>query len=167
MKFKKSLLINISEDKLDLAYWKKLDSLMEKKVSLPKAIPQIIKELADTDCVLTGFQIDVGKSEIDAAPNLKYIGVFATAYGKIDVGYAKKRGIVVSNVPGYATESVAELVFAVLLEKIRDVSRAKMQAAKEDYSEVGFKATEIKDKVFAVLGLGRIGRRVARITKNF
>lgn len=65
MKFKKGLLINIGEDKLDPVYWKKLDSLMEKKVSLPKDSPQIQKELSDTDCILTGFQIEVGKAGMD------------------------------------------------------------------------------------------------------
>lgn len=167
MKFKKALIINISEDKLDPIYWKKLDSLVERKVSLPKDSPQIQKELANTDCILTGFQIDVGKKEIDSSPNLKYVSVLATAYGKIDTDYARKKGIVVSNVPGYATESVAELVFAIILENIRDIAKARERGIKSNYSEVGIRATEIKDKVFAVLGLGRIGRRVAEIAKGF
>ena len=83
MKFKKALLINISEDKLDPLYWKRLDSLVNKKISLPKNSPQIVKELADTDCILTGFLIEVGKKEIDAAPNLKYVSVLATVPNEI------------------------------------------------------------------------------------
>ncbi|MBU1031738.1 hypothetical protein KKE03_02325 [Patescibacteria group bacterium] len=167
MKFKKALLINISEDRLDSIYWKKLNSLVENKVFLPKDSPQIQKELADTDCILTGFQIDVGKAEIDSAPNLKYVSVLATAYGKIDTDYAKKKGIIVTNIPGYSTESVAEFVFAVILEKIRGIAEAKERGSKGNYSEAGIKTTEIKDKVFAVLGLGRIGSRVAEIAKGF
>jgi len=167
MKFKKALIINISKDKLDPIYWKKLDELTEKRISLPKDSPQIQKELSNTDCILTGFQVDVGKKEIDAAPNLKYVSVLATAYGKIDTDYARKKGIVVSNVPGYATESVAELVFAVILEKIRGITEARKRGSEGNYSEAGIKATEIKDKVFAVLGLGRIGARVAEIAKGF
>ncbi len=167
MKFKKGLLINISEDKLDPIHWKKLDLLADKKVSLPKDSPQIQTEIKDADCILTGFQIDIGRKEIDAAPNLRYVSVLATAYGKIDTDYARKKGIVVTNVPGYSTESVAELVFAVILENLREIARAKEQASKGNYSEAGFKATEIKDKVFAVLGLGKIGGRVAQITKGF
>lgn len=167
MKFKKALIINISEDKLDPIYWKELNKLVEKRVHLLKDDLRIQRELADADCVLTGFQIDVGKKEIDAAPNLKYISVLATAYGKIDADYARKNGIAVTNVPGYATESVAELVFAVILEKIRDIGEAKDRGSKSNYSELGIKATEIKDKVFGVLGLGRIGGRVAEIAKGF
>lgn len=167
MKFKKALLININEGALDPIYWKKLDSLVERRVSLPKDSPQIQKELANADCILTGFQIDVGGVEIDAAPKLKYVSVLATAYGKIDFDYAKKKWIVVTNVPGYSTESVAELVFAVILEHIRGIFAAKQRGSKGNYSEAGIKATEIKDKVFAVLGLGRIGKRVAQIAKGF
>ncbi len=167
MKFKKILVINISEDRLDSIYWEKLKNLAEKTVILPKDSPQIQKELVDTDCILTGFNIDVGKKEIDAAPNLKYVSALATAYGKIDTQYAKKKGIIVSNVPGYATESVAELVFALILENIRDIVKARKLGSKGDYSGLGVKATEIKDKVFAVLGTGRIGTRVAEIAKGF
>ncbi|OGH28092.1 MAG: hypothetical protein A3E12_03530 [Candidatus Levybacteria bacterium RIFCSPHIGHO2_12_FULL_39_9] len=167
MKFKKALTISISEDSLDRKYWGKLDKLVERKLCLPKDSPQIRKELVDVDCILTGFQIPVGREEIDAAPNLKYISVLATAYGKIDTDYAKKKGIIVTNVPGYSTESVAEFVFGVILEKIRDLSRAKEQAGKGNYSEAGFKATEIKDKIFGVIGLGRIGSRIAEIAKTF
>ena len=114
MKFKKALTISISEDSLDRKYWGKLDKLVERKLCLPKDSPQIRKELVDVDCILTGFQIPVGREEIDAAPNLKYISVLATAYGKIDTDYAKKKGIIVTNVPGYSTESVAEFVFLLI-----------------------------------------------------
>lgn len=167
MKFKKAVLINISEGALDPIYWERLDGLVEKRVSIPRDSLQIIKELKDADCILIGFQIDIGKKEIDMAPSLKCVSVLATAYGKVDVGYAKEKGIVVTNVPGYSTESVAELVFAVILEKIRDLARAKQQASQGNYSESGFQAREIKGKVFGVLGLGRIGGRVAQIAKGF
>lgn len=167
MKFKKALLINITKEKLDPIYWKKLDNSVERKVLFPKDSPQIQKELTDTDCVLTGFQIDVSKKEIDSAPHLKYVSVLATAYGKIDTNYAKKKKIIVTNVPGYSTESVAELVFAVLLEKMRDLAKAKNQASQGNYSEAGFGAKEIKNKVFAVIGCGSIGSRVAQIAKGF
>ena len=166
MKFRKALLVNITQDNLDPIYWKRLDGLIERKVMLPKDSLRIQEELADTDCILTGFQIDVGKKEIDTAPNLKYVSVLATAYGKIDTDYARKKGIVVTNVPGYSTESVAELVFAVILEKMRDVARAKKQASQGNYLEDGFQAREIKGKIFAVLGLGNIGGRVAQHRKK-
>lgn len=167
MKFKKILVINIPKDRLDPNYWERLNDLTDKIINIPNEINKIQKELADTDCILTGFQIDVGKKEIDAAADLKYVSPLATAYGKIDTAYAKKKGIVVSNVPGYATESVAEFVFATLLENIREIALAREKAKQGNYSSTGIKGSEIKDKIFAILGLGRIGARTAQIAKGF
>jgi phosphoglycerate dehydrogenase-like enzyme len=109
----------------------------------------------------------VEKELIDSAPNLKYIGVLATAYAKVDYAYAASKGIAVCNIPGYATEAVAEFVFAVILDHIREIERGKKQAREENYSEAGFSATEIKDKIFGILGLGKIGSRVAEIALGF
>jgi lactate dehydrogenase-like 2-hydroxyacid dehydrogenase len=93
--------------------------------------------------------------------------VLATAYGKVDVAYANNKDIIVCNIPGYATEAVAEFVFAVILDHIREVERGKKQARERNYSEVGFSAIEIKNKVFGIFGLGKIGSRVAEIALGF
>jgi len=167
MKFNKMLLIGIDEPKLGPKYWKRIDALAEKRIYLPKESLEIKKQLADTDCLLVNFGVKVGKEEIDSAPRLKYIGALATAYGKIDVEYAKSKGIVVCNVPGYSTEAVAEFVFAIILEHIRELEKGKKQAREGNYSEAGFAATEIKDKKFGIIGLGRIGARVAEIALGF
>ena len=166
MKFEKILVTGFDESELDQAFWKRIDALTEKKVFLAKDSPEIKKHLSDTDCLLVKFN-PVSREWIDSAPKLKYIGVFGTGYGKIDSTHAKSKGIVVSNIPGYSTESVAEFVFAVLLENIRELERGKNQARQGNYSEAGFSATEIKGKVFGVLGLGRIGNRVAEIALGF
>lgn len=126
------------------------------------------EQLKDADCVLVnpfGFVMD--KSIIDMAPHLKFIDVLATAYGKVDTVHAKKKGITVSNIPGYSTESVAEFVFGILLEHLREIERAKQQGRKGPYSEVGYQATEIKGKIFGVFGTGRIGLRVAELANAF
>ena len=167
VKFEKILMIGIDEPKLDPEYWKRIDVLAEKRVYLPKDSPDIKKQLADTDCLLTNFGIKVDREDIDSASNLKYIGVLATAYGKIDIDYAKSRGIAVCNIPGYSTEAVAEFVFAIILEHIRELERGKKQAREGNYSEAGFSATEIRNKIFGIFGLGRIGSRVAEIALGF
>ncbi|MCX6764648.1 MAG: hypothetical protein NTU58_02990 [Candidatus Nealsonbacteria bacterium] len=166
-KFKKILTIGIKKFAVDSVYWQRIEALTEKIVSCDKDSSEIKDELADTDCLLTGFGVVVNKEIIDSAPNLKYIDVLATAYGKIDVDYAKSKGILVCNIPGYATESVAEFVFAIILEHIRETEKGKKQAGEGNYSEVGFSAIEIKDKIFGVLGLGKIGGRVAEIALGF
>jgi phosphoglycerate dehydrogenase-like enzyme len=167
MKFGKILTIGIGESSLGPEYWKRLDMLAERRVNLPKDSPDIRAHLADADCILTGFGVKVDKADMAAAPRLKYIGVLATAYGKIDVASAKAKRITVSNIAGYSTEAVAEFIFAAILEHIREVEKGKRQAREGNYSESGFNATEIRGKTFGILGLGSIGSRTAEIALGF
>ena len=166
-KFKRVLTIGIDESALNFEYWQRINGLTERIINLPKDSTEIEKELADAECLLIGFGVIVDKKIIEGSPNLKYIGVLATAYGKVDVDYANSKGITVCNIPGYATEAVAEFVFAVILDHIREVERGREQAIEGNYSEVGFSATEIKNKAFGILGLGKIGSRVAEIALGF
>src|SRR3989344_835617 len=115
MKFKRAVLVEIEDYALDKKYWNELDKLIESRVSTDRKDPNFLKEIADADCLLVGFQIDIGKDVIDAAPNLKYIGVLATAYGTIDYEYAASKKIPVSNLAGYSTEAVAEFTITMIL----------------------------------------------------
>ena len=127
---------------------------------------ELIPLLSDVDCLFVKFN-GLTKKMIDSAPNLKYIGVFGTGFGKVDAEYAKSKGIIVCNVPDYSTESVAEFVFAVILEHVREIERAKKEALGGNYSEDGYSALEIKDKTFGIIGLGQIGLRTAEIALGF
>ena len=167
MKFNKTTFIGISEPSLEKDYWKRINALTKEKVFLSKDSPEIKKHLRDTDCLLVGFGVNVTKEDIDNTPPLKYIGVLATAYGKINTIHAKKNKIIVSNLGGYSTESVAEFVLASILEAIRHLEEGKKKGRKGNYSEAGISAFELKDKIFGVIGLGRIGRRVAELAKGF
>ena len=167
MKFNKALLIGINETQLGMPYWQRINGLIKNKVFLPKDSPKISENLKTTDCLLVGFGIALTKEDIDIAQNLKYIGVLATAYGKIDTNYAKKKGITICNLPGYSTESVAEFVLAVVLEQIRGLEEGKRRVRAGDVSEAGILTLEIKNKIFGVIGLGSIGSRVAEIALGF
>lgn len=168
MKFKKILMIGIGESRLDPEYWKRIDTLAEKIVKLPKDSSEIKKQLADTDCLLVGFGIPVNQEHLNSASHLKYIGTFSIAYGNVDIVYAKKKSIPVCNLDGNTTkEAVAEFVFAAILEYLRDLERGKKQAREGNYSEAGFSATEIKGKVFGILGLGKIGGTLSEIALAF
>ncbi|MFI5241197.1 MAG: 2-hydroxyacid dehydrogenase [Microgenomates group bacterium] len=166
MKFKKILSVGISKTSLDSKYWDEIKKLTNQLILLPENSKDLKTHLKSTDCLLVYFN-GVDKTMIDNTPNLKYIGALATGVGKIDSKYAKQKGITVSNIPGYSTESVAELVFAVILEHIREISRAKRESKEGNRSEVGFSAIEIKGKTFGILGLGRIGQRVAKLAESF
>ncbi len=169
MKFKKILTIAIGEASLNADYWRKMDSLSEKRISLAKDSPDIESQLKDTDCLLVNpFLVKVNKEFIDSAKKLRFIGVLATGYNAIDFEYAAKKGIVVCNIPGYSTEGVAELAFAIILDHLRDLDRAKAQIKAGDYSEPVFlNCYEIKSKKFGVIGLGKIGSRISEIALAF
>lgn len=166
MKFNKILITGFEKSELSSEILENLDALCTEKKFYPENGSEILKHRADADCLLVKFNA-VTKADIDNSPNLKYIEVMSTGYGKVDTSYAKIKGIVVTNIPGYSTESVAEFTIAVVLEHIREIERGKKQAKQGNYSEDGFAATEIKDKTFGILGLGRIGQRVAELASCF
>ncbi len=167
MPFNKTLVIGIDESKLDAKYWENIKTLAKKTVSLHKDSPGIGSEITGADCLLVNFGVTVDRKMIGSASALKYVGILATAYGKVDADYAKSKGITVCNIPGYSTESVAEFVFASVLEHIRHLEQGKQRGRSGNYSEAGISAMEIKNKIFGIIGLGRIGSRVAEIALGF
>ena len=166
MKFKKIVSVGIDESILTKAYQKRLHEFSEEYVSLAGDSESISSELKNADCLLVWFN-GADREIIDKAPNLKYIGALATGVAKIDVAYAASKGITVTNIPGYSTEAVSELVFAVLLENLREICRAKTESKQARTSEASFSGREIKGKDFGIVGFGRIGSRVAEIAAGF
>lgn len=167
MAFKKILLVNIKESGLDKEYWDKIALVTENKTFLPKDSPQVMQELKDTDCLLVGFATPVTKEHIDAAPKLKYIGTLSVAYHKIDTKYAREKGIPVTNIAGYCTDSVAEFIIAAILNEIRQLDEGKERSRNKNYDFAGMSASEIKGKVFGIFGLGSIGTRTAELAQGF
>lgn len=102
-------------------------------------------------------------------PELRYIGVLATGYNIVDVEAARRQGIVVTNIPTYGTESVAQFVFALLLELCHNVGlhaaevRAGAWARSADWCFWRAPLMELAGKTMGIVGLGRIGRAVGRI----
>lgn len=156
-KFKIILVTGFDKSNLDENIWARINKLTNKVEFKPSK---------DVDCLFSRFN-KVDKELIDSFPSLKYIGLLATGTGTVDLNYAERKKIVVCNIPGYATESVAEWVFGLILEHLRDLERAKQVSRKGDFTDDGFSATEIKGKKFGIIGLGRIGQRVAKIAQGF
>ena len=115
MKFHKILITGFSHENLDEKVWNQIKGFCDSLVFEPAA---------DVDGLLCRFN-KVDKQLIDQFPQLKYIGVLATGYGTVDTEYAKSKNIVVSNIPGYCTQSVGEYVFAIILEHLRQLEKAK------------------------------------------
>jgi len=102
-------------------------------------------------------------------PALRYIGVLATGYNIVDVAAARERSIVVANIPTYGTASVAQFVFALLLELCHNVKvhsdavRAGEWTSNPDWSFWKSPLMELAGKTMGIVGLGRIGRQTGRI----
>ncbi len=167
MKFKKAVLIKIADTHFDPPYWARLEDLVEQKVSISRDDPKLQAELQDCDCLLLGFQVPLGKDIFDAAPNLKFVNILATAYGTVDLAAASERDIPVCNLGGYSTESVAEFTIAAILHEIRNLEEGLKRAREDNYSFAGIRARELKDSEFGVIGLGHIGTRVAELAAGF
>lgn len=152
--------------------WKALEALGESTV-YDRTKPDTVMERAkDADIILTN-KVCIREQEMRELPNLKYIGVLATGYNVVDVEAAKERGIIVTNVPAYSTESVAQMVFAHLLtvtnrtEHYTIQNRAGRWSANSDFCYWDTPLTELSGKTLGIVGLGNIGSRVAEIAHAF
>ena len=133
---------------------------------------ELLERIQDADIVLCN-KTYLGKREMDAAKNLKYIGIFATGFNNIDTAYAREKGITVCNAPGYSTEAVAQHAFALLLQALNRVGDYNRIVARGDwktsrtFSMFPFPMSELCGKTLGIVGYGAIGRRVATIAKAF
>jgi len=109
------------------------------------------------------------RQSMEQLPALRYVGVLATGYDNVDVEAAHQRRIVVANIPTYGTASVAQFVFALLLELCHNVKlhsdavRAGEWSRHPDWSFWKSPLVELSDKTMGIVGFGRIGRQTARI----
>lgn len=132
----------------------------------------VVERAKDADLILTN-KTRLRVEQLKALPKLKYIGVLATGYNIVDVDFAKEQGIVVTNVPSYGTDAVAQFVFAQLLEichQIRHHSDAVKSGRWNQHEDFCFWDTpliELAGKTIGLIGYGRIGERTAEIAKAF
>lgn len=115
----------------------------------------------------------IDEETIRNLPQLKYIGVLATGYNIVDVKAAKEKGIVVTNIPGYGTESVVQMTFALLLELCQHVQKhsdAVMEgkwACAADWCFWDYPLVELAGKTMGIIGFGNIGRKVGEVARAF
>lgn len=111
--------------------------------------------------------------DMNALPDLKYIGVLATGYNVVDVEAAKEKGIIVTNIPAYSTNSVAQMVFAHLLNITQRVGHYAFKDSQGAWSENAdfcywdTDLVELCDKWMGIVGFGNIGQATARIALSF
>ena len=139
----------------------------------PRTAPdQVIEKSLDAEIVLTNKTV-LSASTIASLPKLKYIGVLATGVNIVDLEAARQHNIVVSNVPGYGANSVAQMVFALLLEITQQVCHHAILVRDgawcrcPDYSLRDRPLIELAGKTMGIVGYGQIGQQVARIAQAF
>ncbi|MDE6083681.1 MAG: D-2-hydroxyacid dehydrogenase [Muribaculaceae bacterium] len=152
--------------------WEGLEALGN--VTLYDRTPRelIIERAADAEIILTN-KVPMDRETINALPKLKYIGVLATGFNIVDLAVASQRGIVVTNIPSYSTDSVAQMVFALLLAITNRVEHYTQEVHEGhwckslDFCYWNTPLPELAGKNFGIYGFGHIGQAVARIALAF
>lgn len=132
----------------------------------PKSDEELRERMRGADIVIVGWS-NITKEILESVPNLKMLAIWATTCHYVDLEAAKKRGIVVTHVPGYGTEAVAEHAFVLLLATIRKLLLADHQVREGKFDWRPLKGAELADKTIGIVGTGAIGCRVGEIAKGF
>lgn len=127
----------------------------------------LIKIIGEYEGLVVRSNTKVTKEIIDAAVNLKMIGRAGTGVDNIDVKYATNKGILVVNTPGGNTVSTAELAVSHILSLARNISQGTSSLKEGKWSRSKLTGTELHNKVLGVVGIGKIGKEVARCCKGF
>ena len=128
----------------------------------------VIERAKDADGILIN-KVNITEEVLQQLPKLKYIGELATGYNNIDIAAARARGVVVCNIPAYSTDSVAQHVFALLLNAATRVDhyaeavRRGEWCKQQDFCYWDTPLIELAGKTLGIVGLGHIGQKVAQI----
>ena len=149
-----------------------LEELGEVKI-IPLTKPEdTAANIGDADIVLCN-KVLITKEVMDACPNIKYVGLFATGFNNVDIEYAAQKGIAVCNAGQYSTNAVAQQTFAYILDRfsrVRDYDTAVKNGEWERspaFSYFPVPTAELAGKTLAVVGFGSIGRKGAEIGAAF
>ncbi len=131
----------------------------------------LVEAVKDADVIIGGH--GMVPEVLDHAPNVKYIGLMSTGYDNLNLDYMKKRGIVVTNVPTYGTEMVAQYAITLLLEICGRVGHHDAEVRKgrwkscREFCFWDYPIIELSGKTMGIVGFGRIGKAAAHIAQAF
>ncbi len=146
-----------------------LKSLGEVKIysKTPDSKEEILHRAEDAQIIISGWT-HFSKDVLNKLKNVRMISLWATGYDYVDIKEASKKGITITNVPGYAQNAVAEMAISLMLAVIRKVVQADRNVrASKGYNWELFQGMELSNKTIGILGTGAIGCRVARIAHGF
>ena len=152
--------------------WEGFESLGELTVYDRTLPSELMQRAAGAEVLITNKTLITAENMADL-PELKYIGVLATGYNVVDIDAAKARGIVVTNIPAYSTASVAQMVFAHILNITQrvgyyaDENKQGRWTKNADFCYWDTQLVELQGKKMGIVGFGNIGQATARIAQAF
>ena len=152
--------------------WNGMEALGELKVYDRTSPSELMERSVGAEALITNKTI-ITAENMKALPQLKYIGVLATGYNVVDIEAAKALGIVVTNIPAYSTHSVAQMVFAHLLNITQRVGYYAQEntqgrwSKNADFCYWDTPLVELAGKKMGIVGFGNIGQATARIAQAF
>lgn len=152
--------------------WEPMEQLGEVIYYDRTADADVINRAKDAEIILTN-KVPFSAERIKALPKLRYIGVLATGYNIVDIKAAKERGIIVTNIPAYSTDSVAQMTFAHILNVMNRVdhyatlNRQGVWSRAVDFCYWDTPLHELAGRTLGIVGLGNIGKKVAHIARDF
>lgn len=152
--------------------WADFKSLAKCEIHDRTAPEDTVKRSQDAEIIITNKTV-ISRDIIGKLPQLKYIGVLATGYNVVDIDAAKEKGIIVTNIPAYSTKSVAQLTFAHILnltQRVKDHAESVRfgdWCKSKDFSYWNFNLIELSGLTLGIIGLGNIGRQVAKLANAF
>lgn len=150
----------------------KLNEFGEVKYYDTTDISEVKERVREANIILTN-KVVLNRENLSDANNLEFIAEVATGFNNIDIEYAKEKGIGVANVAGYSTNAVVQHTFAAALALLDEVTYYDNYVKSGEYSKSGLFTCldkpyyEIEGKTWGIIGLGNIGRRVAKIAEAF
>ena len=152
--------------------WNELAELGSLKVYDRTSAGQVLERAKDAEVILTNKTV-IDAASLRSLPKLKYVGVLATGYKVGGISVARELGIVVTNIPAYSTESVAQMVFAHILNithrvgRYSDEARSGVWSRQADFSYTNSPLMELCGKKIGIVGFGNTGSATARIAVAF
>jgi glycerate dehydrogenase len=167
------ILDSFTTDQGNPSLWDDFRNLGEVHIHSRTLPEDVAKRCADADIIITNKIVLSERLLGLIGPKLRYIGLMGTGTNAVDLAAAERHGIVVSNIPDYSTDSVAQLVFALVLHFTHDVAghNADVKAGKWaeclDFFFMRQTLTELRRKILVIVGKGAIGSAVGRIAEAF
>lgn len=152
--------------------WEPFETLGDLTVFARTAPSEMISRIGDAEIVVTN-KVVISEQILSACPSIRFLCESATGFNNIDIAAAKARGIPVSNVPAYSSASVAQMVFAFLLEIAQRIVphsesvRTGRWTKCEDFCFRDYPLFELEGKTLGIIGYGDIGKKVAAIAVSF